>query len=100
MKEQNLYCFIILLHERRQVLHFKVAQHPTAARTALQMIEAFPEDTGPRFPLRDRDSIYGNDFRSVDRNSPIPRSVESGKKGQVISIPEVGGHHHRYQRAA
>jgi hypothetical protein len=26
-----------------------------------------------------------------NQNSPIPRSVESGKKGPVISIPEVGG---------
>jgi hypothetical protein len=31
---------------------------------------------------------------------PIPRTIESGKKGPVISIPEVGGLHHRYQRAA
>ena len=27
------------------------------------MIEAFTEDTAPRFLLRDRVSIYGNDFR-------------------------------------
>jgi len=38
--------------------------------------------------------------QSLDQNSPIPRTVESGKKGPVISIPEVGGLHHRYQRAA
>ena len=27
------------------------------------MVEAFPEDTAPRFLLRDRDKIYGEDFR-------------------------------------
>jgi transposase InsO family protein len=162
---RNLYCFIILSHERRQVVHFNVTEHPTAAWTAQQLIEAFPEDTAPRFLIRDRDSIYGHDFqrrvagmrieevittphspwqnanaervigsirrecldhvivlseehlrrilkryflcchnsrphRSLDQNSPIPRSVESGKKGTIISIPEVGGLHHRYQRAA
>jgi hypothetical protein len=38
--------------------------------------------------------------QALDQNAPIPRTVESGKKGPVISIPEVGGLHHRYQRAA
>jgi hypothetical protein len=27
------------------------------------MIEAFPDDTAPRWPLRDRDAIYGDPFR-------------------------------------
>jgi len=27
---RNLYCFIILLHDRRQVIHFNVTPHPTA----------------------------------------------------------------------
>ena len=31
--------------------------------TAQQIIEAFPEETAPRFLLRDRDQIYGEDFR-------------------------------------
>jgi hypothetical protein len=60
---RNLYCFIILSHERRQVIHFNVTEHPTAAWTAQQLIEAFPEDTAPRFLIRDRDSIYGHDFQ-------------------------------------
>jgi len=52
---RNLYCFIILLHERRQVAHFNVTEHPTSTWTARQMIEAFPEDSAPRFLIRDRD---------------------------------------------
>jgi transposase InsO family protein len=35
---------------------------------------------------------------SLNRNSPIEREVE--EKGEVISIPQVGGLHHRYRRAA
>jgi putative transposase len=42
---RNLYCFIILLHDRRQVIHFNVTAHPTAEWTARQIIEAFPEDS-------------------------------------------------------
>jgi hypothetical protein len=45
------------------VVHFNVTEHPTAAWTARQLIEAFPEDTAPRFLIRDRDSIYGHDFQ-------------------------------------
>jgi putative transposase len=43
---RNLYCFIILLHDRRKVVHFNVTAHPTAEWTARQLIEAFPEDRG------------------------------------------------------
>jgi hypothetical protein len=58
-----LYCFIALLHARRKIVHFNVTEHPTAERTAQQIIEAFPDDTAPRYLLRDRDSIYGAEFR-------------------------------------
>ena len=37
---------------------------------------------------------------SLDRNSPIPRKIELPEHGEVISIPKVGGLHHRYRRAA
>ena len=57
-----LCCFIILLHDRRRVVHFNVTEHPTAAWTAQQMAEAFPEETAPRFLIRDRDCIYGDEF--------------------------------------
>jgi transposase InsO family protein len=60
---RNLYCFIILLHDRRKVVHFNVTAHPTAEWTARQLIEAFPEDSAPRYLLRDRDQIYGTEFR-------------------------------------
>jgi putative transposase len=46
---------------------------------------------------------YYNECRpheSLGKNSPTPRAIESGRKGPVLSIPEVGGLHHRYQRAA
>jgi putative transposase len=58
-----LYCFIILLQDRRRILHFNVTEHPTAAWTAQQMVEAFPEETASRFLIRDRDRIYGEEFR-------------------------------------
>jgi len=58
-----LYVLVVLAHDRRRVVHFNVTEHPTAAWTAQQMIEAFPEETAPRFLLEDRDQIYGEEFR-------------------------------------
>ena len=54
--------FLVLAHERRRVLHFAVTAHPTAEWTAQQMREAFPWDTAPRYLLRDRDRIFGQEF--------------------------------------
>ena len=58
-----LFVFVVLLHHRRRIVHFNVTEHPTAAWTAQQMVEAFPDDTAPRWLLRDRDAIYGDTFR-------------------------------------
>ena len=38
--------------------------------------------------------------QSLDRNAPVPREIESPSEGEVISIPHLGGLHHRYARAA
>ena len=160
-----LFCFIVLSHDRRHILHFNVTAHPTAVWTARQITEAFPFNDTPRFLIRDRDNIYGDAFRnrvsrmgidevptayrspwqncyvervigsirrecldhmiilseghlkrvldeyaeyyntvrphqSLDCNSPLPREPEPPEMGRVISIPQVGGLHHRYTRAA
>jgi putative transposase len=57
-----LFCFVVLRHDRRQVVHFNVTAHPTAFWTGQQIVEAFPEDTIPRYVLRDQDKIYGANF--------------------------------------
>jgi putative transposase len=160
-----LYCFVVLRHDRRRVVHFNVTPHPTARWTAQQVVEAFPYDEAPRFLIRDHDGIYGECFRqrvkrmgikevviayqspwqspfvecligsirrecldhvivlneahllriltsyfecyhrsrthlSLDRNAPHPRQVEPPSLGKVVAIPQVGGLHHRYTRAA
>ncbi|MGB2988081.1 MAG: integrase core domain-containing protein [Phycisphaerae bacterium] len=160
-----LFCFVMLHHHRRTIVHFNVTAYPTAVWTSQQIVEAFPDETAPRFLLRDRDGIYGDLFQqrvkhmgieevvtaarspwqnpycerlvgsirreclshviilnerhlrrilrsyldyyhhsrthlSLDRNSPVPREVELPECGKVISIPQVGGLHHRYCRAA
>jgi transposase InsO family protein len=46
---------------------------------------------------------YYNEVRphqSVEMNAPVAREVEPPAKGKIISLPQVGGLHHRYLRAA
>jgi transposase InsO family protein len=38
--------------------------------------------------------------QSLERNSPAPREIEPQTMGKVISVPQVGGLHHLYRRAA
>ena len=59
---QILYGFLVLAHERRHIVHFAVTAHPTAEWTAQQMREALRWQTAPRYLLRDRDRIFGQDF--------------------------------------
>ena len=59
---QILYVFLVLSHDRRRILHFGVTAHPTAEWTAHQLREAFPWDSAPRYLLRDRDRIFGQEF--------------------------------------
>ena len=57
-----LYVFLVLAHERQRIVHFAVTAHPTAEWTVQQLREAFPWDSAPRYLLRDRDRIFGQDF--------------------------------------
>ena len=66
-----LFAFVVLRHDRRMVVHFNVTANPTAEWTAQQIVEAFPDDTAPRFLIRDRDGIYGNAFQERVRNMGI-----------------------------
>ena len=52
-------------------LHFNVTAHPTAEWTAQQITEAFPDETVPRFLVRDREGIYGKVFQQRVINMDI-----------------------------
>jgi hypothetical protein len=47
-----------------------VTEHPTAAWTAQQIVEAFAEREPARYVIRDRGSIYGSDVRLRPARSP------------------------------
>jgi transposase InsO family protein len=53
-----LFVLVILAHDRRRIVHLAVTAHPTAAWSAQQLREAFPEDHAPRYLLHDRDGAF------------------------------------------
>jgi len=73
-----LFVFVVLAHDRRRVLHFNVTEHPTAAWTTQQIVDAFPDDSAPSYLLRDRDSVYGHVFR---------QRLKGMRVGEVLTAP-------------
>jgi putative transposase len=157
---------VLAAHERRRIVHFGITEHPSASWTAQQVTEALPDDTAPRWLVRDRDAIYSDAFRrrvvgmgitevvcapaspwqnpyaerligsirrecldhvivlnerhlrwllsrymvyyhrartplSLAKDAPMWRRAQTPADGsRIVAFPEVGGLHHRYERAA
>jgi transposase InsO family protein len=76
-----LYVFLILAHDRRKVLHFNITAHPTAEWVCQQLVQAFPFDATPKYLVRDRDGIFGDDVKCLLKEMEIqevliaPRSL-------------------------
>jgi transposase InsO family protein len=161
------YCFFVIAHDRRRILHCNVTRHPTSAWVSQQLREAFPYDAVPKYLIFDRGTQFNEEvvdtmksfgvqprrtsFRSPWQNGVAERWVgncrrdlldhvivlnerhlkrlmseyvryyhddrthlalekgtpagrEAAKGGdaacRVISMPRLGGLHHRYDLAA
>jgi putative transposase len=67
-----LYVLIILNHGRRRcIIHFHVMTSPTAVWVRRQRRQAFPFETAPRYLIRDRDGVYGDEVRRCLANLHI-----------------------------
>ena len=53
-----LFVLVILAHERRRIVHMAVTDHPTAAWTAQQLRNAFPDHEAPAYLQHDRDPLF------------------------------------------
>jgi transposase InsO family protein len=162
-----LYCFFVIAHDRRRILHLNVTKHPTSAWVIQQLREAFPYDSAPRYLIFDHGSNFNEEvidtvksfgvepkrtnFQSpwqngvaerfvgtcrrdlldhvivinkrhlkrlmneyvryyhddrthlgLDKESPAGRKVTMGTpvNAKVVSVPRLGGFHHRYYLAA
>jgi hypothetical protein len=55
---QLLYCFFVIEHGRRRILHCNVTRHPSAEWVVQQLREAFPEAGPYRYVILDRDAKF------------------------------------------
>ena len=65
------YCFFVIAHDRRRVLHCNVTKHPTSQWVVQQLREAFPFGSVPRFLIFDRDRKYGVEVPAAVRSLGI-----------------------------
>ena len=55
---QLLYCFFVIEHGRRRILHFNVTPHPTSDWVVQQLRETFPEAGPDRYVILDHDAKF------------------------------------------
>jgi len=60
-----LYCFFVIAHARRKILHFNVTEHPTGSWIVQQLREAFPEDRAPQYLILDRDGKFNGEVATM-----------------------------------
>jgi len=91
-----LYCFFVIAHDRRRILHFNVTRNPTSAWLVQQLRETFPYESPPKYLIFDRDAKFGPEivaavramgskptrtsFRSPWQNGVAERWVESCRR--------------------
>ena len=56
-----LYCFFVVAHDRRRILHWNVTRHPNSAWVAHQLREAFPYDSAPIYLIFDRATNFNEE---------------------------------------
>jgi hypothetical protein len=75
-----LYCFFVIGHDRRRILHFNVTRYPMSAWIVQQLRETFPFESAHRFLIFDRDAKYGLEVPMTVRSlkmDPLRTSFES-----------------------
>jgi transposase InsO family protein len=61
-----LYCFFVMAHDRRRILHWNVTRNPHALWVAVQLRQTWEYgEQPPRFLIFDRDSKFGADVVSI-----------------------------------
>jgi putative transposase len=102
-----LYCFFVISHDRRRILHVNVTKYPTSGWITQQLREAFPFETSLKYLIFDRDRKFGfeviagvtatriipkrTSFRSPWQNGIAERWVGSCRRDlldQIVALNE------------
>src|SRR6478672_10113173 len=68
---RTLYCFFVIEHSRRRILHFNCTEHPTSNWIVQQLHEALPLPCPYRYVLFDRDAKFGTQVLAFLKASGI-----------------------------
>ena len=77
---QLLYCFFVIEHGRRKILHYNVTRRPTADWVIQQLRETFPEAAPYRYVILDRDAKFDQEvirFLKATGLTPKRTSIRS-----------------------
>jgi len=104
-----LYCFFVIAHDRRRVLHCNVTRNPTSHWVMQQLREAFPFDSSHRYMIFDRDLKFGPEvmaavkamggkpkrtsFRSPWQNGVAERWIESCRRDLLDHVIVLNERH-------
>jgi hypothetical protein len=99
---RTLYCFFVIEHQRRKILHCNVTPHQTAEWIIQQLREAFPEPCRYHFVLFDRDRKFNAEVLSFLKAAglePKHSSVQAlaewhhGAMDRKLPAGDSGPHH-------
>jgi putative transposase len=60
-----IYCFFVISHNRRRILHCNVTGHPTSAWVSQQLREVFPFGNAPKYLIFDRATNFSAEVVSA-----------------------------------
>jgi transposase InsO family protein len=83
---QNPFAERVIGSVRRECLDHVIVLNERHLRRLLRRYLAYYNATRPH--------------QSLQNQSPTPREVQMPRGGRIVAIPQLGGLHHRYQRAA
>jgi len=78
-----LFVLVVLAHDRRRIVHIAVTARPTAAWTARQLRNAFPDDLAPKYLVHDRDGAFAALASSIDHMNIEAVRTASGSPWQT-----------------
>ncbi len=104
-----LYCFFVIAHDRRRILHCNVTRHPTGLWITQQLREALPYDHRHEYLILDRDAKFGDavsdavetiglkairtSFRSPWQNGIAERWVGSCRRDMLDHVVPLSERH-------
>ena len=85
---RSLDVLFFIGHGRREVLHFRVTAHPTAAWVWQHLRTATPWGRSPPYLLRARDRVYGGDFGATLKRLGIERVLTPVRASRANAVAE------------